>query len=127
MVSAHAACYPVETTGECYAEFTLRPLAAIDLRRQALAANEDSTTPTHDWRLRHAGTLGLPMTFDLPTAVVSGLATPVLIFLIRMSSRYVKQWSGFVLEGILSAVTPFLTKPFAAWLSLRRYAQLRLA
>ncbi len=66
-------------------------------------------------------------TFDVKTALVTLVATPVLIYVLLIIRKYVKAWGGYAVEGVMYWLSRVFTRSLAGSLTLKRYCRMRLA
>lgn len=64
--------------------------------------------------------------FDIRTAIITLVAIPLGYYLLRIILKYLKSWSGYLLEGAMYWISRSVKHSLAGALTLRRYSRLQL-
>ena len=64
--------------------------------------------------------------FDYKTSFLTILITPLIVYVLLILKKYIKDWSGYIIEGLLYWATRIIRHSFAGTLTLRRYCKLKL-
>jgi hypothetical protein len=70
------------------------------------------------WRLKH-------WHFDWASGAFTTFLLPIGIYLATLIRKAIKEWSGYLVDGMLYTVGRVVHKNIAARVSLRRYCRLR--
>jgi len=64
--------------------------------------------------------------FDLTSAIITVLVTPLILYLLRIIKKYLEDWGGFLIDGTMYWISRKFKRSLAARLSLKRYCRLIL-
>lgn len=63
---------------------------------------------------------------DLKSCLLTLFVMPVFVYLLLIFRKYVKEWSSYIVEGVLYWITRSIKQSFAGKLSLSRYCKLKV-
>lgn len=65
--------------------------------------------------------------FDFKSSIITLLIAPLFAYILLILRKYIKEWSNYLLEGLLYWVSRYIKHSFAGALTLKRYCKLKLS
>lgn len=65
--------------------------------------------------------------FDWRTSLFTLSSASIVVFLIKIIKRHIKEWTAYLIEGVMYALSKYVKHSLAGALSLKRYSRIQLA